>query len=174
MGVSATPRSLARCRPLSTSSSRPSPRGTISLPATNAAGSKQRPAQLGKYRLAIELIAACYVCFPVLPSGMVHSEKLSKSKPFGILRLPHYRIILPGRSHHQSQEEQPMFARPIALGSAVLFASVLIASQDGLKCCRLHHIERAGKVASARRHSCCVSIQKPIGISAQLPLRQFS
>ena len=38
---------------------------------------------------------------------------------------------------------------------------------------RLHHVERAGKVASARRHSCSVSIQEPIGISVQLPLGQF-
>jgi hypothetical protein len=64
------------------------PRGTISLPANNAWDSEQRPAQSLKYRLAIEPIAACYTCFLVLPSRVVHSEKLSKSKPFGILRLP--------------------------------------------------------------------------------------
>ena len=66
----------------------------------------------------------------VLQSRMVHSEKLSKSKPFGILRLAQFRIILPadGRPHNRWQEEQPMFARLIQLGSAFLFASILTVS----------------------------------------------
>jgi hypothetical protein len=35
--------------------------------------------------LAIEPIAARYVCFPCFEAArMIHSEKLSKSKPFGI------------------------------------------------------------------------------------------
>jgi hypothetical protein len=40
---------------------------------------------------------------PVLQSRMVHSEKLSKLKPFGILRFAQFRIILPlnARSRHQ-------------------------------------------------------------------------
>jgi uncharacterized protein (DUF302 family) len=65
---------------------------------------------------------------------MVHSEKLSKSKPFGILRFVQFCIIFPadGRPHHRSQEEQAMFARLIQLGSAFLFASVLIASSPVL------------------------------------------
>jgi hypothetical protein len=63
----------------------------------------------------------------VLQSRMVHSEKLSKSKPFGILRLAQFRIILPadGRPHNRWREEQPMFACLIELGSAFLFASIL-------------------------------------------------
>jgi len=65
---------------------------------------------------------------------MVHSEKLSKSKPFGILRFAQFRIILRAdtRSHHRHQEEQPMFARLIQLCSAFLFASVLTASSSVL------------------------------------------
>ena len=65
---------------------------------------------------------------------MVQSEKLSKPKPFGILRFVQFRIIFPadGRPHHRSQEEQAMFARLIQLGSAFLFASVLIASSPVL------------------------------------------
>jgi uncharacterized protein (DUF302 family) len=65
---------------------------------------------------------------------VVHSEKLSNSKPFGILRFAQFRIILPahGRSRYQQQEEQPMFARPIQLGSAFLFASILTASSPVL------------------------------------------
>jgi uncharacterized protein (DUF302 family) len=70
----------------------------------------------------------------VLQSRMVHSEKLSKSKPFGILRFAQFRITLPfnARSRHQQQEEQLMFTRLIQLGSAFLFASVLTASSPGL------------------------------------------
>src|SRR6516165_9075079 len=68
------------------------------------------------------------------PKPMVHSEKLSKLKPFGILRFVQFRIIFPAdrRSHHRSQEEQAMFARLIQLGSAFLFASVIIASSPAL------------------------------------------
>jgi uncharacterized protein (DUF302 family) len=65
---------------------------------------------------------------------MIHSEKLSKSKPFGILRFWQFRIILAadGRPHHRTQEEQAMFARLIQLGSAFLFAAVLAASSPVL------------------------------------------
>jgi uncharacterized protein (DUF302 family) len=65
---------------------------------------------------------------------MVHSEKLSKSKPFGILRFVQFRIIFPADtcSYHRHQEEQPMFARPIRLCSAFLFTSVLVASSPVL------------------------------------------
>jgi uncharacterized protein (DUF302 family) len=69
-----------------------------------------------------------------LQSRMLDSEKLSKSKPFGILRRAQVRIILAAdaRSRHQQQEEQPMFARPIQLCSVLLFASVLTASSPVL------------------------------------------
>jgi uncharacterized protein (DUF302 family) len=65
---------------------------------------------------------------------MVHSEKLSKPKPFGILRFVQFRIIFPAdtRSRHRHQEEQPMFARLIRLCSAFLFASVLTVSSPVL------------------------------------------
>jgi hypothetical protein len=54
---------------------------------------KQRLAQLRKYRLAIEAIATCY---PVsaLQSRIFHSGKLSKSKPFGIFVLRRAGFIL--------------------------------------------------------------------------------
>jgi hypothetical protein len=44
---------------------------------------------------------------------MLHSKKLSKSKPLGILRFALFRSILiaDARSLHQQQEEQPTFAR---------------------------------------------------------------
>jgi uncharacterized protein (DUF302 family) len=70
----------------------------------------------------------------VLQRRIVHSQKLSKSKPVGILRLAQFRITLPadGRSRYQQQEEQPMFARLIRLGSAFLLASILTASSPVL------------------------------------------
>jgi uncharacterized protein (DUF302 family) len=63
---------------------------------------------------------------------MIHSEKVSKSKPFGILRFAQFRLILPAdtRSHHRHQEAQPMFARLTQFCSAFLFASVLAASSS--------------------------------------------
>jgi uncharacterized protein (DUF302 family) len=67
---------------------------------------------------------------PVLQSRVVHSEKLSKSKPFGILPFRANPHDSPRRytSHHRHQEEQPMFGRLIRLCSAFLFASVLTSS----------------------------------------------
>jgi hypothetical protein len=60
------------------------PRNSAFLPAINVCGgSKQRLAQLRKYRLAIEPIAAGYV-LPVFQSRTLHSGELSKLKPFGI------------------------------------------------------------------------------------------
>jgi hypothetical protein len=60
------------------------PRNTAFLPAINISkGSKQRLAQLRKYRLAIEPIAAGYV-LPVFRGRTLHSGELSKLKPFGI------------------------------------------------------------------------------------------
>src|SRR6516164_3071879 len=68
------------------------------------------------------------------PKPMLHSEKLSKLKPFGILRFAQSRIILPAdtRSCHRHQEEQPMFARLIRFCSAFLFTTVLITSSPVL------------------------------------------
>jgi hypothetical protein len=66
---------------------------------------------------------------PVLQSRMVHSEKLSKSKPFGILRFGQFCITLPPMDARiiGSRRSPPMFARLIQLGLAFLFASVLTA-----------------------------------------------
>jgi len=59
------------------------PRNTAFLAINICTGSKQRLAQLRKYRLAIEPIAAGYV-LPVFRGRTLHSGELSKLKPFGI------------------------------------------------------------------------------------------
>jgi uncharacterized protein (DUF302 family) len=65
---------------------------------------------------------------------MLHSEKLSKSKPFGIYvsRSAASFLVADARSLHQQQEEQPMFARLIQLCSASLFAFALAASSPAM------------------------------------------
>jgi uncharacterized protein (DUF302 family) len=61
------------------------------------------------------------------------SEKLSKSKLLGILRLAQIGIILTAaRPFRCQQEEVPMFARLIQIFSAFAFASALTASLPAL------------------------------------------
>jgi uncharacterized protein (DUF302 family) len=75
------------------------------------------------------------LCVLLLPSNrVVYSEKVSKSKPFGILRFSQFRITLlaDGRSRYQQQEEHLMFTHLIRLGSTFLFASILTVSSPVL------------------------------------------
>jgi uncharacterized protein (DUF302 family) len=63
-------------------------------------------------------------------AGFIDSDRLSKSKPLGILRLAPLGIILTADdpcSRHQ-EENLHMFARPIQIISALLFASILAAA----------------------------------------------
>jgi uncharacterized protein (DUF302 family) len=67
-------------------------------------------------------------------AGSIDSDRLSKSKPLGILRLAPLGIILTADdpcSRHQ-EENLHMFARPIQIISAFLFASILAASSPVL------------------------------------------
>jgi uncharacterized protein (DUF302 family) len=65
---------------------------------------------------------------------MLHSEKLSKLKPFGIYvsRSTASFFVADAPSLHQQQEEQPMFARLIQLCSVSLFAFALTASSPAM------------------------------------------
>jgi uncharacterized protein (DUF302 family) len=64
---------------------------------------------------------------------LVDSNKLSKSKPLGILRLMPLGIILTADPYsHQQEENLHMIARVIQICSAVLFASILAASSPVL------------------------------------------
>ena len=83
--------------------------------------------QLRKYRFAIEAIAACYACLQ-RARPFVDRDKLSKSKPLGILRLGPLGIILTADACSQQEENLHMFARLIQICSAFLFASALAAS----------------------------------------------
>jgi uncharacterized protein (DUF302 family) len=68
------------------------------------------------------------------PKRILHSDRLSKPKRYGILRFAQLRIILAddARMRHRQQEELQMFAHLIQLGSAFLFASALTASSPGV------------------------------------------
>ena len=66
-------------------------------------------------------------------SWLVDSNRLSKSKPLGILRLMSPGIILEADAYSRQPEENlHMFARVIQICSAVLFASILAASSPVL------------------------------------------
>jgi uncharacterized protein (DUF302 family) len=66
-------------------------------------------------------------------SEFVDSDKLSKSKPLGILRLAPLGIILTADACSRQQEENlQMLARLIQICSAFLFASTLAASSQVL------------------------------------------
>src|SRR5262249_39064414 len=66
-------------------------------------------------------------------SWLVDSNRLSKSKPLGILRLMPLGIILTADAYSRQQEENlHMCARVIQIFSAVLFASILAASSPVL------------------------------------------
>jgi uncharacterized protein (DUF302 family) len=66
-------------------------------------------------------------------SRFFDSDKLSKSKPLGILRLAPLGIILTADACSRQQEENlHMFARLVQICSALLFASTLAASSPVL------------------------------------------